>query len=115
MEVKYNRKMDLSYIKRLSTSKAEPVNYVSDDSTRVPRNKKASTGVLPDRKQHGKNTPKRHSAQRYCVLCKKAGITERKRKSHSSENCFGKRSYQQSIKEVLGGYPWKQGRFRQSL
>ena len=37
------------------------------------------------------------------MLCKKAGISERKWKSHSSNICFGKRSYQQSIKDRLGG------------
>ena len=53
METKGNRKRDMYDIKRLATSKSEPVNSDSDDSISVPRNKKARTGVLPRRKQHG--------------------------------------------------------------
>ena len=37
------------------------------------------------------------------MLCKKAGIHEHKWKSHSSENCFGKRSDQKYVKDGLGG------------
>ena len=44
-------------MKRLSTSKADPFNSGSHYSIRVPRKKKASTGVLPSRKQHGKIPP----------------------------------------------------------
>ena len=37
------------------------------------------------------------------MLCKKYGMNERKCKSHSSENCFGKRSDHEYIKEGMGG------------
>ena len=48
-------------------------------------------------------TPNNHGVQRYYVLCKKAGMPEKKYMLHSSENCFGKRYNQQYIKDVLGG------------
>ena len=82
---------------------AAPTNYDSNDSIRAPRKEKERTGVLHDRKQHAEITPKHHGAQCYYVLCKKAGIPERKCKSLSSENGFGKRSDQQSGKDGLFG------------
>ena len=45
--------MDASQIKRLSNSKAYPVNFDSDESVRVTIKKRASTGVLPRRKHQG--------------------------------------------------------------
>ena len=68
----------------------------------MPRKKKTRTGVLPSRKQHKKNTPKHHGTQQYCVVWNKAWIPEQKWKYHTSENFFGKRSDQASIKSGLG-------------
>ena len=87
---KDNRERDAAQIKGLATSKEAPVNYGRDDSIRVLLNNKARTGVLPIRKNHGKNTPKNHRAYCHCVLCKKSGITEKKYGLHSSKNYFGK-------------------------
>ena len=101
IKVKDNRKRAATQINRIATSKAAYYSD-SDESIRVPRKKKANTGVINNHKQEGKKTPKYHSTQRYCVLCKKAGMPEQKHMSHSSENCFGKRSNQQSIKNGLG-------------
>ena len=103
MEVKDNIKRVAAHIKRLAASKAAPINSDSDNYTRVPRKKKVRTGILPSHKQHGKNTPNNHGAQRYCVLCKNAGMPERKWKSHSSENCFGKNSVQAYVRVTLRG------------
>ena len=48
-----------------------------DESISVLRKKRDSTGVIPNSKQKGKNTPKHHGAQRYYVLCKKSGMPEK--------------------------------------
>ena len=76
-----------------------PVNYYSNRYIRVPHKNKVRTNVLPDRKQHGKNTPKHNGAERYCVLCKKAVMTERNYKSHISNNFFGKRYNHKYVKD----------------
>ena len=93
----------MSHIKRLSTSKADPVNSDRNDSIKVPLKKKARNGVLPDRKQQEKKTPKYHGSQRYCILCKKAVIPESKWKSNSSKKSFVKRSNKENFKDGLGG------------
>ena len=95
-----NRKREENQIKKLSTLKEASI-YDSNKSVRIPHKKRDRTGVCF--KQKGKKITKQHSAQRYCVLCKKAGITERNYMSHNSEDCFGKCSDQDSIKDVLGG------------
>ena len=65
--------------------------YLSDSKkyVRVTRKKKATTN--------------QHSAQRYCIPCKKAGMLDQKHLLHGSEDCFGKRYNQKSIKDGLGG------------
>ena len=72
IEVKENWKSYAVHIKRLSSSKKAPVNSDINESVMVTRKKKASTGVLPNHKHHGKKTPKHHGYQRYQALCKKA-------------------------------------------
>ena len=89
-------------INRISTSRAAS-HSDSDESIRVLSKKRSRNGVLPNLKYQGKKTPKHHIAQRYCVLCNKAGITEWKYIPHSSGDCFGKRSDQNSIKDGLEG------------
>ena len=76
MGVTNNSKMAASQIKRLTTYKAMLINSDSYNSIGVPRKKKMRTGVLPSRKQEGKNTPKNYGAWRYFVLYKKARMTE---------------------------------------
>ena len=87
IKVKENSKRYDTQIKRLATSKAA---YHSDrnESIRVLRDKRVSTGVIPNRKYQGKDAPKHHGIQCYCALCKKAGITHQKYMPHSSENRF---------------------------
>ena len=75
--------------------------YDSNESVRIPRKKKTRTGVCF--KQQGKSTPNKHSKQRYCVIYKKAGITEQNYMSHNSEDCFGKIYNQKSINGGMGG------------
>ena len=72
MEVKDNRKMAAAHIKSLSPSKESHINYDIGNSVKMPRRKKARTGVLPIHKQHGKKTPKHHGSQRYYLIWKKA-------------------------------------------
>ena len=88
-------------MKRLSTSKAAPVNSDSNKSARVPCKKRVSTGILTNSKQQEKNTPKHPGPQCYCMLYKKAGMPEIKYMSNISENCFVERFDQHSVKEGL--------------
>ena len=99
IEVKNNRKMAQTQIKRISTSRSSS-HYDINEPIRFTCEKKASTVVL--RKQKEKKTTKHHGAQKYCVLFKKVGILEQKYMLHSYGDCFGKRSYQKSIKDGLG-------------
>ena len=46
--------------------------------------------------------PNNHGSQHYFMLYNMAVIPDLKYMSHIYDNCFGKRSYQQSVKEVLG-------------
>ena len=59
------------------------------------------TGVLhfnkPQKKAH-----KYHGIHRYCVLCKKAGVPERKYMSHSAEYCTSVHT-NRTIKDLMGG------------
>ena len=84
MESKDNRNQSTCQIKRLLASKAEPDDSDSDASANVPFKKKASTGVLQAQNQQGKKTPNHKVPNSYCILCKKAGIPERKYKFHIS-------------------------------
>ena len=92
--MKDNGKRAEAKIKRFATSKPAPVNYDSDESVRILRKKRVRNGVLPNRKQQRKKSPKHHGEQRYCVIFKKARTTEKNYMSHSYYNCFGK-SYDQ--------------------
>ena len=76
-------------------------HYDNNQSIRVPRKKKDRTGVR--RKKLGKEMIKHHSNQNYCVLFKKAGMSEQKYMLHISEDYFGKCSKQKYIKDGLGG------------
>ena len=58
--------------------------------------------LLTANSKGGKMT-KHHGAHLYCVLYKNTGMPDRKYMSHISDNCFGKRSDQHSIKYGLGG------------
>ena len=100
--MKDNWKRNSAQIKKLAASKAAPSASDIDSIPRVPHKKKVVTSVLPDRNNQGKKISKHKYYQRYCVLCKKSVMPERKFKSHISEECFWRRFYQESIKEGLG-------------
>ena len=102
MEEKDNRNRAADQIKRLSASKAAPANYDSNASAKVTHKNEERTGVLPDCKNQGKKNSKHKGPHSYCVLFNKAGMPKRKYKLHSSENCLGKKSDQESTKEGLG-------------
>ena len=101
MEVKENMKRAEDQIKRLATLKEAPVDSDRNESVRVPRKKRESTGVILSRKQQEGKMTKHHGAQRYCVIFKKSGMPDQNYMSHISQNCFGKRYYQQPIKEGI--------------
>ena len=67
----------------------------------VTRKKKAKTGFLHNNTNI--KAPKHHGTQRHCVIWKKSEITEQKYRSHSAEDCFGKRTNQKSIRDWLVG------------
>ena len=84
IEVKYDRKREATQIKKIATLRSAS-HFNSNKSIRVPRKKKARTGVF--HKQQGK-TPKHHGVPRYCILHKKSVITERKYMLHRYDDCF---------------------------
>ena len=73
-----------------------------DKSVRIPRRKKSKTGVLSSNKSPIRAHDRHHVIRRYCVLCKKEGMPERKYTSHSAEDCTGVRT-SRSIKCGMGG------------
>ena len=81
----YNRKIAADQIIILAAQKVVQVDYRHNNNPRVPFKKKARTGVLPSRKNQGKNTPNNKGYQSYCVIFDTFGIPERKYKSNSSE------------------------------
>ena len=99
MEEKYNPKQEADQIKILAASKAAPAESDSDTSPKVSQTNKSRTSVLLNRKNHGKNPPKKKRFKRYCVLYKKYGITERKYTLQSLENCFGRRNLPKKARE----------------
>ena len=78
----------MTQIKRIATSKAAP-HYDSNESIRVSRKKRDSTGVITKDTQQGKKTPNYHGAQWYCVIFKKAEMPEQKYMLHIPEDFFG--------------------------
>ena len=99
IEVKDNRKSEANQIKNISSARVAS-HSDSNKSVRIPSKKKTSTGVLL--KNLKRKASKHHGTQRHFVIHKKAGITERKYMLHSSEDCFGKRSDQNPIRDGLG-------------
>ena len=88
-------------IKKIASAREASLSD-SDESARIMRRKKTNTGVLRSKKSPIRAHDRPHGAQRYCVLCKKSGISERKYASHSSEDCTGVRT-KSSIKDGMGG------------
>ena len=89
------------HINNIASASTDPLSD-SDKSVRIPRRKKANTGVSNYHKSRRRAHYRHHGAQRYCVLCKKAGMPERKYASHITEDCTGVRT-KLSIKDGMGG------------
>ena len=53
----------------------------------IPKKKKARTGFLRSSK-YPKKAHRHYGIQRYCVICKKAGMSERKYTSHIAKDCI---------------------------
>ena len=102
IEVKYNSKRAATQIKNIASTRSSS-HSDSDESVRIPRNKKARNGVLRNNKGTDKKAHKHHGNQRHCMICKKAVMPGRKYMYHSAEDCFGKRTDQKSIR---GGLVW---------
>ena len=100
-EVKYERKIEATQIKKAASAREE---YLSDsnESVRIPRKNKASTGVLRSNKSPQKKAHKHHGTHTYCVFYKKAGMSDRKYMSHSAEDCTDQ-STNRTTKEGMGG------------
>ena len=99
IKVKDNIKMSVTQINKIDSIRVAS-HSDSNKSVRIPSKKKTSTGVLL--KNLKRKASKHHGTQRHFVIHKKAGITERKYMLHSSEDCFGKRSDQNPIRDGLG-------------
>ena len=101
IKVKYKRKRASTHTKKIASDRSASLSN-SNESVRILRKKKARTDILRSNKGPKKRAHKNHITQRYCVLCKKAGMPERKYMLHSSEDCTGIRT-NRTIKDGLGG------------
>ena len=84
------------------TSDREASLSDSNKSMKIPRKKKEKTGVSCSNKTPKRVHSRHHGIQRYCVICEKSGMPERKYTSHSSKDCTFVLT-RRSIKDVLGG------------
>ena len=100
IDVKDERKRAAAHIKNIDSARAASLSD-SNDSVKIWRKKKASTGVLRSNKLQ-KKAHKHHGIQKYCILCKKAGMPELKYMLYSSEYCTCM-STNRTIKDVMGG------------
>ena len=101
IEVKYEIKRAAVKIKKISYARAASLSD-NDKYVSIPRKNKAKNGVLRSNKSPKRAHIRHHSIHRYCVICKKGGMPERKYTSHSAEDCTGVRT-NWSIKDGTGG------------
>ena len=88
-------------IKKIASSRAASLSN-SYKSVRVPRRKKAKTGVLNSHKSPWSAHDRHHRAQCYCVLYKKSVMPDRKYMLYITKDCTGMRT-KHSIKDGMGG------------
>ena len=100
IEVKDERKRAAVHIKKIASERAASISN-SAKSVNIPKRKKDKTGVLSSNKSIRRANDRHHGAQRYCVLCKKVGMPERKYASHSSKDFTDTRT-KYSIKYGMG-------------
>ena len=74
----------------------------SDESVRIPRRKKSNTDVSDSHKTPRREHNRHRGTQLECVICKKAGMPERKYMFHSTKYCNGMRN-KRPIKDGMGG------------
>ena len=101
IEVKDEGKRSAVHIKKIASTRESSLSN-SNNSVRIPRRNKAKTGVSNSHNSPIRAPDRHHGAQRYCVLCKKAGMPERKYVSHSTKYFTGLRN-KCSIKDGIGG------------
>ena len=75
----------------------------SNKYVRITRKKKDKNGVLRSNKSPRRAHRKHHVIQRYCVICKKAGMPEHKYMSHIAKDCTCMRT-NRTIKYGMGGF-----------
>ena len=100
IEVKDERKRASAQIKNIASARSDSLSDINK-SARIPRKKKERNGALRSIKTQ-KKAHKHHGIQRYYMLCKKAGMPEKKYMSHRAEYCTGVRT-NRSIKDGMGG------------
>ena len=88
INVKDERKRSALHINKIVSARAASQSD-SNESTRILRSNKAKTGALRSNNSPRRAHERHHGAQRYCVLCKKAGIPERNYASHSAKDYTG--------------------------
>ena len=104
IEVKDERKIVAMHIKNIASAREASLSE-SNKSVSILRRKKAKTDVLRFNKSPRRANDTDHGVQCYCVLCKKAGMPERKYALHSSKDCTGvrtKRSIKDRMCETVG-------------
>ena len=89
------------HIKNISYERSASLSN-SDESVRIPRRKKAKTGILNSHKSPRRTHNRHHGSQRYCVLYKKSEMPERKYALHSTKD-FNDVHTKLSIKDEMGG------------
>ena len=75
--------------------------YDRDESMRIPMKKNSKPGVLRSNKSPKRAHSRHHGIQRYCVLCNKSGMPERKYTSYSAKYCTGVHN-NRTIKDGMG-------------
>ena len=88
------------YIKKIAYAREASLSD-SNKYVRIPRKNKFKTVVLRSNKSP-KKAHRYHGIERYFVLCKKAGIPERKYTSYSVKDCTGVCT-NRSIKDLMLG------------
>ena len=90
------------HINNIASARADS-QYDSDESVMITRRNKAKTGVFCSNKSPRRAHDRHHGVHIYYVLCKKAGMPERKYALHIANYCTGVRT-KRSIKDSMGGH-----------
>ena len=88
IEVEDERKRAAVQIKKIASAKSASLSD-SNISVTISRKKKANTCVLRSNKSSKRAYSSHHGMQCHCVLCKKAGMPERKYTLHIEGGCTG--------------------------